>query len=314
VWPIGHGRGVVPVILRYVSTLPVVPPPGWPVAFRGSAAVAAGLVTAKVLRGPQFLRVFPDTYVLRSKNPPDLWLRSIAAYHYLQGRGVLCGHSAAVLLGADCAAENLPAEVALRGGGQRAHPGLQIHRGALAADAVRPCRGVQVTAAVPTAYDLGRRPGLVEAVVAIDALANAGRFDPGAVLRWAQQHPGARGHRQLRRAVALADRRAGSPMETRLRLVLVLGGLPAPEVQFPVLDDTRRRAVWLDLAYPQQRIGIEYEGADHTRPERVLRDAGRYTWLVDQGWRMYRFTKREMYTEPDDIVDAIDRALATSAT
>jgi len=41
--------------------------------------------------------------------------------------------------------------------------------------------------------------------------------------------------------------------------------------------------VWLDLAYPAQRIGIEYEGADHTRPERVLLDAGRYTRLVDAG-------------------------------
>jgi very-short-patch-repair endonuclease len=102
-------------------------------------------------------------------------------------------------------------------------------------------------------------------------------------------------------------------METRLRLVLVLGGLPAPEVQFPVLADGRRRAVWLDLAYPQQRIGIEYEGADHTRPQRVLRDAGRYP-LVDQGWRMYRFTKREVYTEPDDILATIDRALAARAT
>ena len=27
-------------------------------------------------------------------------------------------------------------------------------------------------------------------------------------------------------------------------------------------DEARRRVVWLDLAYPEQRIGIEYEGAD----------------------------------------------------
>jgi hypothetical protein len=66
-------------------------------------------------------------------------------------------------------------------------------------------------------------------------------------------------------------------MESRLRLVLVLHGLPVPEVQFPVPDDRRRRAVWLDLAYPGQRIGIEHEGEEHTRPERVLRDVGRYT-------------------------------------
>lgn len=103
-------------------------------------------------------------------------------------------------------------------------------------------------------------------------------------------------------------------METRLRLVLVLGGLPVPEAQHPVLDDRRRRAVWLDLAYPDRRIGIEYEGEDHLRPERVLRDIGRYTALVDHGWRIFRFTKHEVYGEPDEIVAKIGRALAAPAS
>src|SRR4051812_46310127 len=103
-------------------------------------------------------------------------------------------------------------------------------------------------------------------------------------------------------------------METRLRLILVLRGLPRPQAQYPVLDNRRRRAVWLDLAYPEHRIGIEYEGADHTRPERVLRDAGRYTWLVDDGWRKYRFTKYEVYREPDEIAATVDRALGVRST
>jgi hypothetical protein len=37
--------------------------PGWPAAFRGTAAVAAGLLTPATLRGPRYLRLFPDTYV-----------------------------------------------------------------------------------------------------------------------------------------------------------------------------------------------------------------------------------------------------------
>lgn len=115
--------------------------------------------------------------------------------------------------------------------------------------------------------------------------------------------------RRLGRVVALADARAGSPMETRLRLLLVLGGLPAPQVQWVVQDERRRRAVWLDLAYPEHRVGIEYEGEEHLRPDRVLRDIGRGTDLVDQGWRLYRFTKREVFGEPDEIVAKIDRAL-----
>ena len=119
-----------------------------------------------------------------------------------------------------------------------------------------------------------------------------GRFAPAAVLELAARYRGARGWPG---SCGLADRRAGSPMETRLRLVLVLRGLPVPEVQYPVPDDRRRRAVWLDLAYPEHRIGIEYEGEEHVRTERVLRDIGRYTALVDGNWRIYRFTKYEVY-------------------
>lgn len=99
-------------------------------------------------------------------------------------------------------------------------------------------------------------------------------------------------------------------METRLRLVLVLRGLPRPEVQWVVQDERRHRAVWLDLAYPHRRLGIEFEGEEHVRPERVLRDISRGTDLVDDGWRLYRFTKHEVFGDPDERAAKIDRALS----
>lgn len=62
--------------------------PGWPTAFRGSLAVAAGLVTWDRLRGPRYLRLFPDVCVPVGAEPPDLALRSRAAYRLVEGRGV----------------------------------------------------------------------------------------------------------------------------------------------------------------------------------------------------------------------------------
>jgi hypothetical protein len=162
-------------------------------------------------------------------------------------------------------------------GGLRPRPGLLVHRDRLCPDEYQVIDGVPVTTPVRTAYDLARWLGLVEAVVAVDALANRGRFVPPEVLDLAARYPRARGRAGLAAVVGLADRRSASSMESRLRMVLVLRGLPAPEVQYPVLADRRRRAVWLDMAYPEQRIGIEYEGEDHVRPERVLRDVSRYT-------------------------------------
>ncbi|MHA6629891.1 endonuclease domain-containing protein [Pseudonocardia sichuanensis] len=287
---------------------------GWPRAFRGSSAVAAGFVTWARLKGPAYARLFPDTYVRAADEPPSLLLRSLAAYRYVEGRGVLSGYSAAEVLRASCGPIGAPAEVTVPGGGQRAHPGLLVHRDTLAPGAIRTVGDVRTTSAPRTAFDLARwclgRGELTEAVVAVDALARRGRFAPDRLLHLAAHYPRARGAAGLAEALAFADARAGSPMETRLRMLLVHDtGLPSPEVQYPVQDPARRRAVWLDLAYPEHLIGIEYEGADHTDPDRVLRDVGRYTRLVAAGWRIYRYTKFEIYRERDRIVAEITRAL-----
>src|SRR6476659_7862964 len=86
--------------------------PGWPVVFRGSYAVAAGLVTRDRLRGPRYRRLLPDVYCRAAADPSDLLLRSLAAYRLVEGRGVLSGYSAAVVLGAGCAPRpETPAEV-----------------------------------------------------------------------------------------------------------------------------------------------------------------------------------------------------------
>ena len=45
----------------------------------------------------------------------------------------------------------------------------------------------------------------------------------------------------------------------------------------------------------------------------MLRDIRRGTRLVDQGWRVYRYTKLEIYTEPDLIVTEVRRALRRAA-
>lgn len=282
----------------------------WPEVFRGSEAVAAGWVTSARLRGPRFVRLFPDVYAPAGNEPPDLALRSRAAALLVGDRGVLSGYSAAELFGAPCAPRGAPAEVTLLAGRQRPHPGLLVHRDRLAPGELRRVGEVSVTSPVRTAYDLARRLDLVEAVVAVDALSNRGCFLPDLLLHVAVHYPRARGNTRLAEVLAHADRRAGSPMETRLRLLVVRAGLPRPEVQWVVQDERARTAVWLDLAYPRHCIGVEYEGEQHTGPEGVLRDIGRYTRLVDRGWRIYRYTKMDLYGCPERIVGELTRALA----
>jgi hypothetical protein len=287
--------------------------PGWPVAFRGSHAVAAGLVTRDRLRGPRFQRLLPDVYCRATAEPPGLLLRSLAAYRLVEGRGVLSGYSAAVLLGAGCAPRlDAPAEVTIPGGDLRPQPGLVVHRDRLLVGEVTQVRGIACTTPLRTAFDLARGADLQEAVVAVDRLANRHRFHPDQLQEWCARYRGHRGVAQIPRVLALATPYSGSPMETRLRLLIIGAGLPRPEVQWVVQDLATRTAFWLDLAWPDLRIGIEYEGEPHTEPARVLRDIARATRLVDLGWRVYRYSKVEVYGEPDRIIAELTRARSRS--
>ena len=79
-------------------------------------------------------------------------------------------------------------------------------------------------------------------------------------------------------------------METRLRLVIVDGGLPRPVAQFEVRDAAGRLIGRVDLAYPEWRIAIEYDG-DHHRGRVAYRDdQRRANALRVAGWTVLRFT------------------------
>ena len=292
--------------------------------FRGSEALAAGLITRGRLRGPGFRRLFDDVYVAADV-PVDLALRSRAAYLLVADRGVLAGYSAAEILGASCGPGDAPAEVAVPGGCLLRQSGLRVHRGLLAADETTTVDGVGVTTPVRTAYDLARRaPSLVEAVVAVDALAvpEPGRarprrpprpgepFLPAHLLRLRNRYLGARNSRRLPEVVALADPLAESPMETRTRLALVLNGLPRPVSQFAVRDG--RHCHYLDLGYPEYRVGIEYDGGEHLTPERARRDLERQHRISQLDWVLVRpragLVLNRQYLVAVDVARELDRA------
>lgn len=259
--------------------------------FRGSVAVASGLITPGVLRGPRFRRLFPDVYV-GAHVEVDLVLRARAAHLLVEGRGAIGGYAAAELLGASCGPDDAPVDLVLPGGAYRERPGLVVHRGLLAPDETTTVEGIVVTTPARTAYDLACAGPLGEAVVAVDTLGHVHGFRPSAVLDIRCRRLGARGSTQLAAVVRLADPRSQSPMESRIRLAIVLDGLPVPVLQHPV------GPFFLDLAYPSIRLAIEYDGEAHRVQERALRDLDRQAYLSDAGWKVLRFTAAQVMRRP----------------
>ncbi len=146
---------------------------------------------------------------------------------------------------------------------------------------------------VDTALEVIRRGEVDEAVVALDRMIRAGMVDLDAVRTGAARMDRFRGSAQARRVAALADGLAGSPQETRLRLLLGRAGLPALVAQFRVFDGEGFVAR-VDFAYPDLRIAIEYDGLGHSGREAFLRDRRRLNRMVAAGWTVLHVTLEDM--------------------
>lgn len=96
-----------------------------------------------------------------------------------------------------------------------------------------------------------------------------------------ERYPKASGIRRVRAALDMVDAGAESPRETRLRLVLVRGGLPPVTTQIPVADDRGRVVRRIDMGWPNWMVGVEYDGEQHfTTPARYANDIDRLKFIA----------------------------------
>ena len=155
-------------------------------------------------------------------------------------------------------------------------------------------QSLDCTTPARTAYDIGRRVSGDTAIIRIDALLNATGCKVEDVARVADRYPGARGVRQFRDALDLADGGAESPKETELRLLLVRDGLPRPVTQIPVANP-RGRSRRVDMGWPEWKVGVEYDGEQHwTNPDDYAEDIERLEFLAAQGWIIVRVSSRQL--------------------
>jgi very-short-patch-repair endonuclease len=287
-----------------MASRPVVPARLRDAPFRGSAAIRAGLLTRAQLAGQTWRRLFADVYA-HADVPVDHFTRCEAAALLLPPGAALAGRSAAHLWQAvDRVSGDQPVEVAVPATvSMRQQPGLRLSRTRFDVDDVTRFGAIPVTTPVRTAFDLGRRPDLTEAVVSVDAFLAKRLVKLADLADYAEDRAGWPGTRQVRRVLELAVPGAESPMETRLRLLLVLAGLPTPAVQHRV------SGYRLDLAYPEFRLGIEYDGDHHRERGQFQRDLARLNRLRLLGWTVLRFTADDVLRHPERVVEQVRRAL-----
>ncbi|MGY1729604.1 endonuclease domain-containing protein [Geodermatophilus sp. SYSU D01062] len=93
-----------------------------------------------------------------------------------------------------------------------------------------------------------------------------------------------------------------------MRVLLALAGLAAVP-QYTVRDDGGGFIARVDLASPEHRLAVEYDGAWHGEPGQLRRDRHRLNGLTAAGWRVVFVTAADLRT-PEALVARVVEALA----
>jgi hypothetical protein len=252
-----------------VTRAPIVLDAATSTPFRGSQACRDGHITPGRLRGPSFVPIYPDTYVgsLAEITPA---VRRLALREWLGPEVVVTGSLAAEAVGAPTVDELV--EVVLPRNRRPRHPEVLVHHDTLLDAEVAEVDGVRITTPRRTAFDLARRLDLPDGVAMADALARYHPVTASGLRLLARRHPHVRGVRRVFEVARWMRPGAESLPESRLRLSLVLRGVPEPIVQLRIVDDRvatgKRVLARPDLAWREYRVALEYDGAIHLQRER----------------------------------------------
>jgi very-short-patch-repair endonuclease len=278
------------------------------VPFRGTSAVADGLLTPAQLRSSAWVRLLNDVYIRRGI-PLDhrAWCDAVALT--LPAGAAIGGLSAAYLWGVDLVPPGAPVTVvAPRARSMRRTARVRIHYTTFGEDDVTTFAGLPVTTSERTAFDLGRRASRSQALVAVDALLHRKVLRIEDLRSIARERLGWPGAAQLAEVLRLSEPLSESPMETRLRLQLLDAGLPTPQAQFEVRDGSRLIAR-VDLAWPDLRLAAEYEGDHHREQTQFRRDIARLNALRTAGWTVIRLTADDVLRRPAPAIRLITTAM-----
>lgn len=274
--------------------------------FTRADAIAAG-IDPRLLRGKGFRRIFKGVYVSSTTHPTPV--QRVEAALCLHPPDAFASHVSAARV-YDVPVPHHAAEhvSVFDADDRRRRPQIACHVASAEASVVRH-QGVRVSSPAAMFVELASLLSLVDLVVVGDALVRRGAFTSDELVDACARSADRYAACALRAATYVRDG-VDSPMETRLRMLLVLAGLPEPTVNVPVHSDDRTVIRRFDLAYRRWRVIVEYDGRQHAEdPEQYDRDIHRREELDRTGWRVVVVTAQGIYRRPEQTLRRVRDAL-----
>jgi hypothetical protein len=286
--------------------------------FIGSHAVAEGLLTKKQIGAGLYRRVLRNVYA-EPHLVHDHRLKVRAAALLMPPEAAIGGRSAAAWFGAPFSSASDPVLVVVpRDCRWKGPKGVQVHRTDLRPDEMWiNDEGVRLTTVRRTAWDVATLEPVMSSVALIDgmlrdALLNDGELTDAVLALEFATRRGRWGSRRAQFLLPLVDGRAMSPPESHVRVACHLAGLPRPVPQLKIFEGGLSMGQ-VDLAWPEAKLIVEYEGAYHFDELQIRRDDARYEALVATGWRVIRLSSIDL-RDLDAVVERIRAALVQSGS
>jgi hypothetical protein len=274
--------------------------------FTVGEALGAGLDLTE-LRARRWHRVFRGVYVASGVRL-TLLLRTRAAL-LLHPSAAHVSHATAAALYRIAVPDDPDVHVTVqRQVDRRSRPGLRAHVRA-GGSTRRIVQGVPASSPLQLFIELAASLPLVDAVAAGDAMIRLGLVTFDELNDHCAQARG-RHSRTARRVVAYVREGVDSSMETRVRMLIVLAGLPEPQVNFKIRDEFGTVLRRLDMSYPTVCLMVEYDGRQHAeRVDQWESDIDRREGFDNDGWQTLIVTSAGIYKDPERTLMRIRKAL-----
>ncbi len=273
---------------------------------------ALDVISPDTLRGPSYQRMLRGVH--RRAGDITHLDRILAARQVLPGDAALAGLSALWAHGVELAKSTAPVDVILPPGNKardRSH--LRIRRALLPPGETVTLALGPTTSAARTAFDLARAGAPLDTVPQLDQLVRATGVTRTQVLAVSAAHPGTRWLSRVRPALDLVDPRAESVRESQLRVACMAAGLPRPVTQHIVRTAEGGFVARVDLAWPELRVALEYDGAHHDERDQVVRDRARANAIRRAGWTLL-IVDASQFARRDEMLTMIRAVLRTAGS
>lgn len=243
--------------------------------------------------------------------PDDLTTRA-AGVRLVAPGGTAASHRTALwLLGLDVLGDRLDLTVR-RGRHLLDRASVRVHTAALPEHELVLVDGVLAVSAARAFVDVAREESLVEAAAVGDAVLRSGAATEEQLQLAIEGAAGLRGIAGARLVLPHLEPRSESPMESRFRMRLVLGGVPRPEAQFDVYDENGHAG---RTDFHLDGVALEYDGREERLKKDVfVRERRRQTRIAETGLEVRRFTSDDVFVRPSAAVCAeVLRAVTQAA-